>query len=117
MGRAIRQFLSRQEARKSVVDDERISSIVRQRVASLSGGELRYLEFLLVLSLRRLVTLLDEPFSEIEPIYVERMQELIRRYCVDFGCVVVTDQNTVAVRQVATRVVELVDGRLVAKDP
>lgn len=44
----------------------------------LSGGEARVAEMFLVLNSEADFYILDEPFSNIAPVYVERMQELIR---------------------------------------
>jgi lipopolysaccharide export system ATP-binding protein len=50
---------------------------LQQSIGSLSGGELRLFELLFVLSLNRNYLLLDEPFTGIEPLYIEKMMALI----------------------------------------
>ncbi len=52
-----------------IFQDPRLKTLLKQQVSQLSGGECRYLELLLILSLPRQFILLDEPFSELEPIY------------------------------------------------
>ena len=52
-----------------IFKDPRLKPLLKQRVSHLSGGERRYLELLLILSLPRQFIVLDELFSELEPIY------------------------------------------------
>ena len=54
-----------------------ISKLLNEKISSLSGGELRYLEIRLLLELDRDFYLLDEPFSGIEPLVIERIIELL----------------------------------------
>jgi lipopolysaccharide export system ATP-binding protein len=58
--------------------DPRASSLLERRPRSLSTGEVRYIECLVALSMDRPIILLDEPFSQIEPIYNEMLEERIR---------------------------------------
>jgi lipopolysaccharide export system ATP-binding protein len=44
----------------------------------LSAGELRYIECLVVLSMNRSILLLDEPFSQVDPILCETLRQKIR---------------------------------------
>lgn len=61
----------------SVVEEDHILIKIRnQKVASLSGGELRYLEIKLLFSLDRDYYLLDEPFTGVEPNLIEILCEL-----------------------------------------
>lgn len=53
------------------------SKLLNQTIASLSGGELRLLEIILIISLNRKFLMLDEPFTGIEPLYIEKMMGLI----------------------------------------
>ncbi|MCP9291237.1 ATP-binding cassette domain-containing protein [Gracilimonas sediminicola] len=61
---------------KSFADqDEIIGHVLKKRVKNLSTGERRYLEILLVLSLGREFILLDEPFTGLSPILIEKVIE------------------------------------------
>ncbi len=95
---------------RALREDERAASLLHRRVGALSGGERRYVEFLLVLQLDRDVTLLDEPFAQIEPLYVERMHAVLRNR--RRGSFVITDHNHVDVRKVCARLLILRDGRI-----
>ncbi len=57
--------------------DPMIVKIENQRVGTLSYGERRYLEILLVLRLPQKFILLDEPFSMIEPLYQDAIKDLL----------------------------------------
>ena len=58
-------------------NNETIKKIYNQEISTLSGGELRYLELKLLFSLNRDYFLLDEPFTGIAPIMIERIVEEI----------------------------------------
>ncbi|RZJ69363.1 MAG: ATP-binding cassette domain-containing protein, partial [Flavobacterium sp.] len=59
-------------------DDDLISRIKNDRVKNLSGGELRYLEVKLLLFSDSKFILMDEPFSNLSPILVEKIKMLIK---------------------------------------
>ncbi len=87
-----------------------------RRAATLSRGELRYIECLAVLSMEKPIILLDEPFSQIEPLYCE----LLRKYILDnIGprIAIVTDHLYYEVRKVCTQMKILRDGTLWATKP
>jgi len=54
-----------------------VEKIAKRKVGTLSLGELRYLELLLVAYLEHPFLLLDEPFSMIEPLYKEVIKEFL----------------------------------------
>jgi ABC-type lipopolysaccharide export system ATPase subunit len=54
-----------------IFHDPGINKIENRRVGTLSMGQQRYFQFLLVLHLHHPFLLLDEPFSMIEPLYKE----------------------------------------------
>ncbi|MGP1990801.1 ATP-binding cassette domain-containing protein [Zobellia laminariae] len=51
----------------------------KNRISELSSGELRVIETYLVLNSNKKIILLDEPFSFIAPIYVEKIKQIIQR--------------------------------------
>ena len=63
---------------KKIVTDDRVRPHLRKKTSALSGGELRYLEVLLLLHLPAPFVLLDEPFSGIEPLYQDAVIRLIQ---------------------------------------
>ena len=78
---------------------------------SCPGGELRYLELMLILSLGRPIVLLDEPFSRMEPIYVQAMKEELRNDR-ESRCVLLTDHCYQDVMEVCSPVSLLRSGRI-----
>jgi ABC-type multidrug transport system ATPase subunit len=95
--------------RKNVLEDERVGRFLNSKIGMLSGGEKRYLEFLLVDSMERIITILDEPFAEIEPIYIEKMLKIIDRKKND-KCYIITDQNYHSISTICTKTYLLVNG-------
>ena len=85
-------FIDNKEVRSRILADKRIARHIDKTIAGLSGGELRYLEILLVINLPVQFVLLDEPFSAIEPIYKELIKELINNYKQDKGFLI-TDHD------------------------
>ncbi len=65
-------------ARDKIKNDLRLKNHLKKRASELSGGELRYLEILLLVNLDVKFILLDEPFSRVEPLYKEIIVELIK---------------------------------------
>ena len=60
--------------------DEIIRRIFDNRIRKLSTGERRYVEILFVLSLNRDYVLLDEPFTGLSPIIIEKINQHIRNF-------------------------------------
>lgn len=58
----------------------------------ISSGELRLIETYLILSSHKRIILLDEPFSFIAPVYVDRIKDLIHRQKQD-KIIVITDHS------------------------
>ena len=83
-----------------LTDDEVLKKVWKSRVEELSGGERRYLELALLLSLERRYVLLDEPFTGVEPRLIERIASSIREAAESGVGILVTDhyhQYTLAI--------------------
>lgn len=74
-----------------VPEDTLLSNIADKRVNRLSTGERRYLECNLVLSLNRKYILLDEPFTGLAPLMIERLSEKIRAAAAEGSGVLLSD--------------------------
>ncbi len=74
-----------------LIDDEIITKYLNQKIYSLSGGERRYLEIRLILSLDRQFVLLDEPFTGLEPIKIEKVIQLINKEKENGRAILLTD--------------------------
>src|SRR5690606_3811921 len=71
--KAIEFMLSDKESRAKVESEELIMPILNNKIADLAGGELRYLEIMLLIEQKATFILLDEPFSGISPILKEKI--------------------------------------------
>ena len=79
------------------------------RLWEMSGGEARLAELYLVLMSDALFYILDEPFSQIDPVHIEAVQRLIRERAADHG-IIVTDHNYEAISTVADNLFVMSDG-------
>lgn len=89
--------------------DGRLAPLADTRVVKLSGGERRWAEALLVLALPRPFVLLDEPFSELEPLYADNLCQRIREAAATRG-ILITDHDHRRVRSLADRLLVLKGG-------
>lgn len=75
----------------------------RQKVGTLSGGEKRLLEILLLLSLNRKYILLDEPFTGVEPSIIDKMIKIIELESKKGKGILLTDHLHRYVSQIASK--------------
>ena len=54
------------------------SKYKNNKIDELSGGERRVVETFLILKSKAEIVLLDEPFSHITPVYIDRIKDLMR---------------------------------------
>lgn len=84
-------------------NDEVINLIINQKINSLSGGELRYLEIKLILFSESKFILLDEPYKGISPLLIEKTNEIIRNAASNKG-IIITDHNYESVLEIVTKI-------------
>jgi lipopolysaccharide export system ATP-binding protein len=85
----------------------------KQKANDLSGGERRRLEIARALVTDPKLILLDEPFSGVDPIFVEDLQKDVRRLKVEFGkSVLITDHNVSQTLSVCDRALIINDGQV-----
>jgi len=96
---------------KEFLDDEVLSRVLDTKIGNLSGGESRYLEVKLLLTLDSLFVLLDEPFNGISPLHIEKVKNMILDKSVEKG-IVLTDHDYRNVLNVANKFYLLFDGGL-----
>ncbi len=106
---AISFMLSDQESRTIVESDELIKPILDNKIAELAGGELRYLEIMLLVEQKATFLLLDEPFSGISPILKEKIQALLVEKSKVKGFLI-SDHDYMNVLDVATQLLLLENG-------
>lgn len=107
--KAIDLFLDKSK-RGEIYFDDRINKILNSKIYNISGGEKRYLEFLLIMALDRHFVILDEPFSQIEPIYSKKMKEIIREHSRNKG-IIITDHDYYSVLDVANKLILITQGK------
>ena len=107
----VKMFPLTKEKQTTILADERISKLQNQKIATLSGGEKRYLEFLLINSLKKNIIILDEPFSEIEPIYEQKICDHILQN-LKSRLYLISDHNISVLKNLCTRILVLNNGYL-----
>jgi ABC-type lipopolysaccharide export system ATPase subunit len=95
----------------SFLNDAILIPFLNNKVNSLSGGELRYLEIKLLLNLPSKFVLLDEPFNAISPIIKQAVSELIKSHSKSKG-IILTDHDYHSVLDIANKFYLLSDGYL-----
>lgn len=86
-----------------------VEKIATRKIGTLSLGELRYLELLLVAHLEHPFLLLDEPFSMIEPLYKEAIKEFLLSLKAKKG-ILLTDHYYRDVLDISDHHMVIVDG-------
>ena len=86
-----------------------VEKIATRKIGTLSLGELRYLELLLVAHLEHPFLLLDEPFSMIEPLYKEVIKEFLLSLKAKKG-ILLTDHYYSDVLDISDRHLVMADG-------
>ena len=75
----------------------------------MSGGEARLAEVYLILMSEAEFCILDEPFAQISPNYIETVQQMIREKSREKG-IIVTDHNYEAISKVTDNLFVIADG-------
>lgn len=88
-----------------------LKALMKQKVSSLSHGEKRLLELIVLTNTQAEYVLLDEPFNGISPLQKEVVIDLIRSKLPDKGFIV-TDHDYHNILEVSTRLLMMVDGGL-----
>lgn len=78
-------------------------------IYELSGGEARLAELYLVLLSDAPFYILDEPFTQVDPVSIDEVKALIRERSQDHG-IIVTDHNYDALSSVADNLFVIADG-------
>ena len=81
----------------------------------LSGGERRRVEIARALATEPKFILLDEPFTGIDPVTIEEIQEIIFKLRNNGIGILITDHNVGATLRITDRNYILIDGRIIAQ--
>ncbi len=79
-------------------------------IGSLSGGELRLIELYMILKSNTQFALLDEPFTHLSPLQIEKAQELILEEKINKG-ILITDHLHQAVTDICDNLYVLSNGK------
>jgi lipopolysaccharide export system ATP-binding protein len=90
---ALRRVFQAAGLQQTAQDDSRLAPLLNRRVDTLSGGERRYAEVVLVLGLDRRYILLDEPFTGVAPRIANHMQHRIDEAAKAGAGVLLTDHD------------------------
>ena len=83
----------RRERLAELLEQLSLTRVARQRAYTLSGGERRKLEIARALVRRPAILMLDEPFSGVDPLAVNDIQQIIRGLRERGLGIIVTDHN------------------------
>ena len=90
-----------------------IGHILQSQGNVLSGGERRRVEIARALATNPKFILLDEPFTGIDPVTIEEIQEIIFRLKARGIGILITDHNVAATLRITDRNYILIDGRII----
>lgn len=95
-------YFSEEKKQDAIFYDSMISNFSSKTVGSLSLGQVRYLEVLLLANLDRPFLMLDEPFSMLEPLYKDKIKTLLNKLKSSKG-ILITDHYYEDVLEVTDR--------------
>ncbi len=108
---AILCFFQDQEEMNKIFHAPKIAEIDKKIIGDLSEGQRKYLELLLVLNLPHPITLLDEPFSMVEPLYKEVIKDLILKVANE-KTIIISDHYFQDVLEIAAENYVLSNGKI-----
>lgn len=98
-----------------LVDELSIRKILYSQGNVLSGGERRRVEIARALATEPKFILLDEPFTGIDPVTIEEIQEILFRLKNRNIGILITDHNVAATLRITDRNYILIDGKIIAE--
>ena len=107
--------LTRRERRarlRHLLEELGISHVAKQKAYTLSGGERRRLEITRALVTSPSMMLLDEPFSGVDPIAVNDVQQIIRELRARGLGILITDHNVRETLAVVDRAYLICEGKV-----
>jgi lipopolysaccharide export system ATP-binding protein len=106
------------ETAEKLMEQFDLAKLRKQHARTLSGGERRKLEIARALITEPSLVLLDEPFSGVDPVAVEELQEEIRRLRDQENiAVLVTDHNVQRTLEVCDRAYIIHEGKVLREGP
>lgn len=111
-GRSRKQIDAKVE---QLAEELHITRILKSQGSVLSGGERRRVEIARSLATEPKFILLDEPFTGIDPVTIEEIQEIVFRLKKQNIGILITDHNVSATLGITDRNYILIDGRIIAQ--
>lgn len=110
------QSRKEQDAKITQLAEElHITPLLDRQGNVLSGGERRRVEIARALATEPKFILLDEPFTGIDPVTIEEIQEIIFRLKRQNIGILITDHNVAATLRITDRNYILIDGEIIAQ--
>ena len=100
---------------EKLLNDLKISHLAKQKAYTLSGGERRRLEITRALVTNPSIILLDEPFSGVDPLAVNDVQDIVRDLRDQGLGVLITDHNVRETLAVVDRAYLLCEGQVLSE--
>ena len=94
-------------------NDDNINQIRGKQINQLSTGQLRYLEIKIILFNNSKFCLLDEPFSGLSPIVIDKVSEMLVKYTSEKG-IFITDHNYNQIMQISSKIFLLKNGQSIS---
>jgi lipopolysaccharide export system ATP-binding protein len=104
-----------QDKVKELADELHINHILDSPAGVLSGGERRRVEIARAMATEPKFILLDEPFTGIDPVTIEEIQNILFRLKERGIGILITDHNVAATLRITDRNYILIDGQIVAE--
>ncbi|MBN1443073.1 MAG: LPS export ABC transporter ATP-binding protein [Planctomycetes bacterium] len=101
--------------RDELVEEFGLGKLLHSKAAVLSGGEKRRLEIARALIMQPKLILLDEPFSGVDPIAVQEIQQIIVNLKSRGIGILLTDHNVRETLNTTDRSFIILDGRIIAR--
>lgn len=108
----VRGGAERQKRCDELLEDLKLSHLRKQKAYTLSGGERRRVEIARALSTEPDFILLDEPFTGVDPIAVEEIQEILKSLKGRGLGVLITDHNVRETLHITDRAYIMNEGKI-----
>ncbi|MEA2068023.1 MAG: LPS export ABC transporter ATP-binding protein [Verrucomicrobiota bacterium] len=105
----------RKQRLEQLLEDLKIGHLSKQKAYTLSGGERRRLEITRALVTNPSIILLDEPFSGVDPLAVNDVQDIVRDLRDKGLGVLITDHNVRETLAVVNRAYLLCEGQVLSE--
>jgi len=114
---AVRPSNRRRKDAEEKLEEYGLTALARAKAYTLSGGERRRLEIARAMMSRPDFVLLDEPFTGIDPIAIQDLQQIVRTMKDDGLGVLITDHNVRDTLRIVDRAAIIDKGRIVEEGP